>query len=173
VGKDRVLSPKVGKTASPEDVIGEFHILVFRINLNNTHMNNEFDEVMEQRTDEELIAILGSSEGDYKPAAMEAAQRVFNKRKLPEDKIKIIKQVIEQKQEADAIRADEPLEGIYKFLAFVFPGILVLMLAGTFKADGYDRKAKELVKATLYGLGFYFGLVILILFLEFGTKGNM
>lgn len=135
-------------------------------------MTNEFDDIMAKRSDEELIAILNSPEGDYKPVAIEAAQRAFERRQLSDEKIMVIKQVIEQKQEADAAKSDEPLSGFYKFFAFIFPGILVLMFAGTFKADGYDRKARELVKATLYGLAFYFGFAILMALLMFGAKGN-
>jgi hypothetical protein len=36
------------------------------------------------------------------------------------------------------------------------------MFSGTYKADGYDRKAKQLVRWTLYGFGFYFGFIILM-----------
>jgi hypothetical protein len=36
-----------------------------------------------------------------------------------------------------------------------------LVLAGTYKADGYDRKANEAWRWTFYGFGFYFGIVLL------------
>jgi hypothetical protein len=124
-------------------------------------MTNEFDEVMARRSDGELIAILNSPEGDYKPAAVEAAQRVFSSRKLSEERIREVEADREQQKKLEDMKANEPLLWTYKFLAFIFPGILVLMFAGTFKADGYDRKAKELSRATLYGFGFYIGIVIL------------
>ncbi len=41
-------------------------------------MENEFDAVMAQRTDAELIIILNSGPGDYQPAAIDAAKRVFD-----------------------------------------------------------------------------------------------
>jgi hypothetical protein len=38
----------------------------------------------------------------------------------------------------------------------------MLILAGTVKAGGYDRKAKEMRKWTLYGFCFYVGLGLLL-----------
>jgi hypothetical protein len=129
-------------------------------------MENEFDAVMAQRTDAELVAILNSNPGDYQPAAMEAAKRVFNSRNLSQEQVATAKQEIEQNQLRDEAKANEPLFIGIKILAFIFPGILVLMFAGTYKADGYDKKAKELTKWTLLGFGFYFGFALLIVLLE-------
>ena len=58
------------------------------------------------------------------------------------------------------------LDIVWKVLTLIFPGILQLLIAGTFRADGYDRKAKELSQWTIYGFIFYFGLAILMAILR-------
>jgi hypothetical protein len=173
VGKDRVLSPKVGKTASPQDVIGDFHILVILINLNKTCMTNKFDDVMAQRTDAELVAILGSQEGDYQPAAVEAAQRVFNSRKLSAEKVSAIKVDLQQQKELADLKANEPLKFRYKIFAFFFPGAANFFVSGIAFSEGYDRKAREWGRATLYGFVFYGSILFLTGILRFVFKVNV
>ena len=128
-------------------------------------MENEFDEVMRKRTDADLIKILNGPPDDYQPVALEAAKNEFERRNLSEAQISTAEQEIFQEQAIDETRANAPLSIFPKVFAFIFPGILLLMFAGTYKADGYDRKAKELVKWTLYGMGFYIGLVVLTIVL--------
>jgi len=124
-------------------------------------MGNEFDAVMLKRTDADLINILNSPGGDYQPAAFESAKREFERRNLSSEQITVATQVIEQKQQADANKANEALGIMPKIVALLFPGVLLLVFSLTYKADGYYRKAKELKRWTLYGVGFYAGLIIL------------
>lgn len=131
-------------------------------------MENEFDEVMSQRTNEELVAILNSPEGDYQPAAIEAAQRLFKARKLPEEKIKAINDDLRKEKELAGIKANEPLETYYKVVAFFIP-IAILPLDFV----GYDRKANEYFSARFYGRLFYCGLSILVILLRFVFKLNI
>jgi hypothetical protein len=125
-------------------------------------MENEFDAVMRKRTDADLIKILNGPPDDYQPIALEAAKREFERRSLSEAQITTANEQIIQKQEIDEAKANVPLGVFLKIFAFIFPGIVLLVFAGTYKADGYDRKAKTLVKCTLYGFGFYVGLIILM-----------
>jgi len=129
-------------------------------------MENEFDNVMRKRTDADLIKILDSSPDDYQPAALDAAKREFDRRNLSQEQVTIVHQEIEQEQLVDEERSNAPLSIFPKVFAFIFPGLLLIIFAGTYKADGYDRKAKELVKWTLYGFGFYISIPILILILS-------
>ncbi|MGZ3757134.1 MAG: hypothetical protein ACXVAY_11920 [Mucilaginibacter sp.] len=130
-------------------------------------MENQFDHVMSKRTDIELIKILNSPEGDYVPEAIEAAQREYNKRNLSTEQITVVEQELEQNQQANEVKANEKLSSNLKIFAFLFPGLLFIMFAGTYKADGYDRKAKELILSTFYGWGFYIGIIILITILSY------
>jgi hypothetical protein len=127
-------------------------------------MGNEFDAVMLKRTNADLINILNSPEGDYQPTALESAKREFERRNLSQEQITVAAQVIEQKQQTNANKANEPLGVIPKIIALLFPGVLLLVFSFTYKADGYYRKAKELRRWTLYGVGFYAGLIILSVF---------
>jgi hypothetical protein len=129
-------------------------------------MENEFDDVMRKRTDADLIKILNGPPEDYQPAALEAAKREFERRNLSEAQVTVATQEIIQEQEVDEAKANTPLTTFPKIFAFILPGILLLMFAGTYKADGYDRKAKELVRWTLYGFGFYFGFAVLMFVLS-------
>ena len=88
------------------------------------------------------------------------------KRNLSFERIEKAKKENEIKAQVASEKANRKLEPGWKILIFIFPGIIQIIFAGTFKADGYDRKARELTKWTLYGFGFYFGLVLLFMILN-------
>jgi hypothetical protein len=129
-------------------------------------MENNFSNIMADRSDAELLNILTNQRDDYQPEAIQAAEIEYKKRNLSEDQINIAQKEIEIVNEQVLEKANQKLETIWKAIAFIFPGILLLIFSGTFKADGYDKKAKELIKWTLYGFGFYLGLFILIMILN-------
>jgi hypothetical protein len=129
-------------------------------------MENNFSEVMEQRTDAELLKIVNEQRNDYQSQAVEAAEKELAKRNLRADQVEEAQKENEIKAQIESDKANKKLGLGWKVLTFIFPGILQIIFAGTFKADGYDKKARELTKWTLYGFGFYFGLVILIMILN-------
>jgi len=129
-------------------------------------MESQFDAVMRERTDAELIKIVTGPTDDYQPEALEAARLEYAHRNLTEAQVAVAEQEILHTQAVDEAKANTPLGTIFKILAFIFPGILLLMLSGLFRADGYERKAREMVRWTLYGLAFYVGLVVLIFVLS-------
>ncbi|MBS1532000.1 MAG: hypothetical protein JSU01_16995 [Bacteroidetes bacterium] len=71
-------------------------------------MDHEFDEVMKQHSDAELIEILNSAPGDYQDSAMESARREFKSRNLSAEKIKQIQEAIEQEKRESEIE-ENPL----------------------------------------------------------------
>lgn len=126
-------------------------------------MSNPFAAVMQKKTNEQLISILGSAEGDYQAAAIEAARAEFDSRNLSESTVEAVKKEVETKESIKAIKGEEPLDTAWKILTFIFPGALVqLYFIAKYRTDGYTRKAKELSQWTLYGFAFYFGLVLLM-----------
>ncbi len=129
-------------------------------------MGNDFSEIMKQRTDAELLKIVNEQRDGYQSEAIEAAEKEIKERNLSIVQIDAAKKVNQEKDQIETEKANEKLGKGWKILTFIFPGIIQIIFAGTFKADGYDRKAKELAKWTFYGLGFYFGLVILIILLN-------
>jgi hypothetical protein len=130
-------------------------------------MTNDFDEVMSKRTDAELLKILNSPEGDYQPIALEAAKREFAKRNLSENQVSTAKQEMEENQKIKDKKANVPLWIGWKILTAIFPSILQLFFAGSYRDYGYDRKANELFTWTLYGFGFYALIATVIGLLEF------
>ncbi len=126
-------------------------------------MTNVFDDVMAQRSNAELIAILNSPEGDYQPAALEAAKRVFDGRNLSFSQLETARNQISDAREKDEAKANEPLSVLPKILAFIFPGVYLILVSGLFNAEGYVRKAREIRRFTLYGFCFYFTLVLLVI----------
>ena len=124
-------------------------------------MANDFDAVMLKRTDADLMKILNSPAGDYQPAALESAKRELDRRDLSLDEKTFAERAIRQDQESAISQANEPLGILAKLVALFFPGILLIIFSFTFKAEGYDRKAKELRRWTLYGVFLYTGIIIL------------
>jgi len=124
-------------------------------------MSNQFEAVMAKRTDAELLSVINSPVGDYQPLALEAAIREFEKRNLSNDQISAAKTEIKQKEQDLETKANEPLNIVSKIFAFLFPGLLMLLFAVTYKADGYIRKYKEMVRWTLYGFCFYIAFIVI------------
>jgi hypothetical protein len=93
-------------------------------------MENQFDEVMATRTDAELIKILNSPEGDYQPAAFEAATKQYTKRNLSIEQITVAEQEIEEQQQKDELKANEGLSSNMKYFAVLFPMLLFFAISG-------------------------------------------
>ena len=124
-------------------------------------MDFDFTKTMAKAADEELIKIVTADRENYQEAAILAAQLELTKRNLPLDLIEQTKQVQATQKEFDVIKANTPLDTHWKILTFLFPAIFQLIISGFFKSNGYERKSNELAKWTIYGIGFYFLLVIL------------
>jgi hypothetical protein len=122
-------------------------------------MSTSFTELMSQKSDEQLLKIVARP-GDYQPEAFEAAQREITKRNLSMDRIEVAKSEVIQEEKISTAKAHEPLEGSYKALSFFLPGIIALMLSSALRTNGYERKASDLVRWTVFGFGFYITIVI-------------
>ncbi len=124
-------------------------------------MSNQYEAVMLKKNNEQLLKIINSPEGDYHAEAIAAAKAALDGRQLSEAYIKGATQAIATEQEIVDEKASEPTSTLWKGLCFLLPGGLQLGFASTFKADGYHRKARETASWTLYGVGFYLGLILL------------
>jgi uncharacterized RDD family membrane protein YckC len=82
-------------------------------------MENEFKEVMSNRTDEELIKIVTTQRDDYNPIAVEAAEIEVEKRNIDTSKFEEIKQIatVEKKQK-EKVDSNVVSSGI-RFLNFI------------------------------------------------------
>lgn len=88
----------------------------------------------------------------YQDAAVTAAEMELIKRGIPQKQFSSIKPSIEEQNEIQLYKSNSPLELYWKILSFLFPGVFQLIIAGSLKATGYDRKADEVAKWTLYGI---------------------
>jgi hypothetical protein len=122
-------------------------------------MSASFTELMLQKNDEQLLKIVARP-GDYQPEALEAAQRERSKRNLSTDRVEVAKKVVIQEEEILIAKAKLPLEGGYRALAFFLPEIILLMISSPLRTKGYEKKASDLVRWTVFGLGFYIGIII-------------
>jgi hypothetical protein len=125
-------------------------------------MENQFTNVMSQRSDADLLKIVNEHRNDYQPEAVIAAENELTNRNLSTQQIQEASKENEIKHKIDTDKANTKLGSGWKILAFISPGIIYIIFSGVFKADGYDRKARELTQWTLYGFGFYVGFAILI-----------
>ncbi len=95
-------------------------------------MENEFKQVMSERTDEELIKIVTVEKERYNPTAIEAAESEIEKRKLD---ISGFEQVIEeatiekeQKQQVDSNVAGPGIRFLNYIIDFIIAYLLVLVV---------------------------------------------
>ncbi len=92
-------------------------------------MENEFKEVMSQRTDEELIEIVTIEKENYNPVAVQAAEIEIKKRKLDVSKFEDIKEkaIVKKKQEDNV---DSKVVGLgIRFLNFLIDILIWLVLS--------------------------------------------
>jgi hypothetical protein len=121
----------------------------------------EFEETMARQNTRKLVDIVNSDEGIYDPLAVQAANNELISRNLSDDEIKMTEAEIAEKMKEFEARKHEPLNWGYKILCIILPGTIPLTLAAGFKADGYHQKAKDSLRWTFYGFGFYISVVIL------------
>lgn len=121
-------------------------------------MEIDFPEAMRRRSDAELVEIVTRQRDDYLPEALAAAEAELGRRNLSAPQMEQARAEIVSSDIEKADRADEPLGDGWKVLLVLFPGLLALLIAGAFKADGYRRKHREVWTCTLYGFGAYFAL---------------
>ena len=120
----------------------------------------DFEKTMKDAPDAELIRIVITNRDEYQEAAIAAAEAELQRRNIPAEQLSLLKTKQLDENAEKAYKAATPLEIPWKILAFLLPGIFQLVIAGSFKANGYDRKANEVGKWTFYGLFFYIALVI-------------
>jgi hypothetical protein len=123
-------------------------------------MNFDFKQTMKEAADAELVRIVITNRDEYQEAAITAAEAELLQRNLPEAKLLLLQDKQLQMNVQAALNASTPLEAYWKVLAFIFPGIIQLIIAGSFKAVGYDRKANELGRWTIFGIIFYIVLAV-------------
>ena len=125
-------------------------------------MNLDFAKSMEESSDAELIKIVTIDRNDYQKVALIAAEKELSRRNLSSEQISSAKKINEVQKVIKDTKANAPLDFHWKILAVIFPGVFQIIISGILKGDGYDRKAKELTKWTLIGIGFY----ILIIYIS-------
>ncbi len=128
-------------------------------------MTNNFEDVMSKRSDADLLKIVTGPVEDYQPAALEAAKKELAKRNLSTDLVETVHLEIEKDQISIEKKANEPLGMGWKLLTLFFPGVLQISFSDALLVKGYNRKAKELLRWTLYGFGFYVALILIRAFL--------
>lgn len=126
-------------------------------------MENQFHEIMSQEPDKALIRMLAFKKEEYQPEALIAAKQELDKRNLSAATFDDISGEIELEINLEKAKAAAPLGLFWKILAFVFPGLITLAFSGSFRSEGYERKAKELLKWTVYGFGLYAVLIAILM----------
>lgn len=125
-------------------------------------MGNQYDDVMTELSNAELLEIVTKLRNEYEPDAILAAENELTRRNLSTDEVRQTESIIEDKYEEIVQKANAPLQDHWKVLTLLLPGFINLMIARSLKNDGYDRKYQEARRWTLYGCGFYIGLAVVL-----------
>ena len=108
-------------------------------------MENMLNLIMAEKSTSELLEITTRLRDDYRQEAIEAAENEIKKRDLSKKDLEIAKEEMIENDNALQKKANESLDIIQKSLFFIFFfGVIPWVIAGTFKAKGYDKKTKML-----------------------------
>lgn len=130
-------------------------------------MTNNFKQVMEQKSDSQLLEIVTKLKADYQPEAVVAAQNEIEKRNLTGEQIEQAEFELEVQTQKTFEHENEPLGIFPKILFFIFFwGIIPWGIAATYKADGYARKYKDAWKSMKTGIVVFVGIPMLILIIS-------
>jgi len=92
-------------------------------------MENEFKEVMSERSDKELIKIVTNERDSYNPIAIKAAESEIDKRNIDTSKLQEIREnALKEKQLIDSKKDLEFCKQISRF--WVYFGYVVLLFTG-------------------------------------------
>lgn len=115
----------------------------------------DFTHVMKGRTDDQLIAVVTVDRGHYRSEALNAAEEELRHRSIDPERYRIVETELRTRQDLLDAKAQLALPRIFKVLAFLFPGVIILFAVLFLKANGYDRQYQELGRWSIYGVGFY------------------
>ena len=119
-------------------------------------------EVMSNKTDGELFAILHAHPGDYTAEAIVAASEEFNHRSPSQRDIDTFTVAAESEREAAGTHLGWGLRILAFFISPVFFFIPVLLAHRHFMESGERQKAREWGRFALYGFVFYLAAGILV-----------
>src|ERR1044072_7962046 len=122
----------------------------------------DFLEVMEQRTDEELIAILTARKEDYTEPALTAAKIEFDKRRIPGGIVQKIEEKQMKRKETEISRAAEPLEKDVKIVALLVPSLARALYKKKFAEGGYEKKLAEMQRVFWIHRIVFWGALLLL-----------
>lgn len=125
-------------------------------------MINDFENRLSMMTDLQLMKIIKSPKGDYQSLALEKAIIEFKSRCLSQQEIRDLENLIEMDDKEKNIKSNTTLDIKWKVLTFIFPGIIQIIYSGIFISQGYEKKAKEMVKWTIFGFIFYLLFFIIL-----------
>ncbi len=120
---------------------------------------NPFQNLMQAKSDEELVEIVSHNPEDYQRAALEAAEDELAARNLTHEDLARNTEAIDNRNFLADQKANEPLEWYWWVPAILFPGLFLLVVNLNLKEKGYHRKARQLNRISLYTFG---GLILLV-----------
>ena len=120
---------------------------------------NPFQNVMQAKSDEELVEIVSRNRADYQTAALEAAENELASRNLSARQLAFKAKIIDARNHRAELKANEPLDWYWWIPAVLFPGLFLLVINLNFQENGYFRKARQLNQISLYTLG---GIVVIV-----------
>ena len=126
-------------------------------------MGNDFTEVMNKKSDSELLEIVTKLKDDYQPEAVEAANEEIKNRNLSDEKIKHAEKEIIEKKTKQKDKENEPLETVQRIMFFIFCwGVIPWLIASTFKNNGFLKKYKDAWRFMKYGFWAYVAFMAIV-----------
>lgn len=124
---------------------------------------NPFAESMATRTDAELVEIVTGDPDDWQPDAVAAAKEEIAKRGISGER----REELESRVGREVAAAQRPLSRSMRLLViacggFCLPGIAIVYLYTQYEKAGETRKARELIRYFVYGLGIHIAILLVI-----------
>ena len=123
--------------------------------------HSQYDKIWAEKADEQLFHALAHMD-HYEPEAIEAIKREIARRHLDKQPVSELEATAAKTKAEETAKAELPLQWPMRILMLLLAfGIAQIIVGEYYRNRGYTRRCREVWRWMVYGLLFWFAIVIL------------